>query len=195
MDRKNVKKSVESLRVRGGRLIIKEFPRGTCSMGDLNSYIDSLEVAEDFVPDVLINDYPDIMRLTGNKEYRNAINEVYEAHSAMSAQRNCLVIGFSQVKASAYNKAVVRMGDFAEDKRKAAHCDMAFAICQTEAEERQGRVRFVCVLDGRQHMERCQAGLVQDYSIGQFCKQAYAMEEVELEGGENDAEEGRNRTA
>jgi hypothetical protein len=89
------------------------------------------------------------------------------------------------VKAKAYDKAKIRMSDFAEDKRKAAHCDLAFAICQTEEEKEKGVVRLVWVLDrhiGDKHGR--QAGMVQDLSTGQFCKKAYPL--AKIEAGEED---------
>ena len=71
------------------------------------------------------------------------------------------------------------MGDFAEAKSKAAHIDMAFAICQTVEEKRVGKIRLVWVVDRHFSMEWKQAGLVQDYHIGQFCKRAYEMKDIE----------------
>jgi hypothetical protein len=162
----------------GGDLIIKEFSRGSCSMRALENYIDSLEITEGFIPDIIINDYPDIMKLPGG-EYRHGIDKIYQDHASLASERDCLVVAFSQVKASAYHKKNITMSDFAEDKRKAAHCDLAFALCQTTEEEERGRVRFVWVVDRHFQCERTVAGLLQDYSIGQFCKRAYYVDEID----------------
>ena len=177
--RSEVRIGVEAATQFGGSLVIKEYQRGFCTINRFEAFLDNLEVAKGWKPDIIINDYPDIMSLPPNKEYRHAINEVYEWHSRMAGERNCLVLGFSQVKASAYKKAKITMADFAEDKRKAAHIDLAFALCQTEEEKKEGVMRLVWAVDRHYNSEGMQAVLVQDLSIGQFCKGAYPLPELE----------------
>jgi hypothetical protein len=150
----------------------------------MEALLDNLAINHNFIPDVVINDYPDTMRLPKG-DYRHGINFVYEAHARIGQERDCLVIGFSQVKSKAYEKAFITMADFAEDKRKAAHCDMAFAICQTPAEETENRVRLVWVVDRHYGVSKSVAVLVQDLSLGQFCKKAYYIDDLE-EGEEDD---------
>jgi len=176
--RSEVKEGIEAAQQFGGSLIIKEYSRGFCTIRRFESYLDNLEVAKGWKPDIIINDYPDIMSLP-NKEYRHAINDLYEWHSRLAGERNCLVIGFSQVKASAYKKAVITMADFAEDKRKAAHIDLAFALCQTEEEKKEGKMRLVWAVDRHFDSEGWQAVMVQDFSIGQFCKVAYSLPKLD----------------
>lgn len=186
-NRGKVKTALSATEAWGGKLIIKEFPRGSCSMARLNSYLNGLEVTTGFVPDVIINDYPDIMELPKELEYRHRIDKIYQDHARLGHERNCLVVGFSQVPQRAYDKKYITMSDFAEAKSKAAHCDLALAICKTKEEEKQGKVRLICVVDRFFSMEKKQAGLIQDYHIGQFCKKAYSMGELkEEEGEEND---------
>jgi len=178
---------IKAARERGGDLIIKEYPRNSCTMSNLELLIDRLEQVKSWVPDVIINDYPDIMKLQSG-EYRHAIDNIYQQHSKMSSERNCHVMVFSQVSKKAYNKKRITMADFAEDKRKAAHCDLAFAICQTEDEREQGQIRLVCVLSRNlDTLIGKQVGMVQDLSIGQFCKEAYVLKK--LDPGEESEEE------
>jgi hypothetical protein len=185
--REKLKMIMEGLRNMGGDLIIKSWPRGTLSIPALDNYLDRLETYEGFRPDVIINDYPDIMAMPKGMEYRHQLDFVHQAHARISHERKCLVIGMSQVKAKSYNKKYITMADFAEDKRKAAHVDFAFALCQTADEEERGELRIVTVVDRHYGLARSAAKLVQDLRIGQFCKQAY--HEADLAEGEekNDA--------
>jgi hypothetical protein len=192
-DYDKVRRGVRAAKQFGGRLIIKDFPRGSCTVPQFESYLDSLEINEGFVPDVIINDYPDIMKLPSG-EYRHGINYVYEAHARIADERNLLMIGFSQVSTKAYGKKYITMAHFAEDKRKAAHCDGAFAICQSPEEEKQGKVRFVWVVDRHFGMEGYVAGIVQDYRIGQFCKQSYDFGRL-AEGMEEEEERGPEKSS
>src|SRR5690606_13634892 len=63
----------------GGRIIIKKYPMGTCSMSELNRYLNYLERYENFIPDLIINDYADLMEEVVSQEAspRQGINQVY----------------------------------------------------------------------------------------------------------------------
>jgi hypothetical protein len=185
-DRGKVTNALRGAMEHGGDLIIKEYPRGSCSIAQLESYLDTLETIDGFVPDIIINDYPDIMKLPPG-DYRHAVNSIYEDHARIAAERNCLMIGVSQVKAKAYGKAKITLADFAEDKRKAGGCDAAFAICQTPREKKKNIVRLVWVLDRFFGCEGMQVGLLQDLHLGQFCKESYMMKDLEV--GEEDDDE------
>lgn len=47
-----------------GRLIIKRYPSDTVTANDIATFIKRLEMVKDFVPDIIIIDYADIMRST-----------------------------------------------------------------------------------------------------------------------------------
>lgn len=192
-DKDRVQRGADAMSRWGGRLYIKAWPRGVCSVEGMDVFIDKLELLEGFVPDVIINDYPDIMGMPKGMEYRHQLDYVHQYHARISHERNCLVIGFSQVKTKAFHKKYITLADFAEDKRKAAHVDLAFALCQTAEEEDSEQMRFVTVVDRHYGLARAQAVLVQDRRIGQFCKHAFHLQDVET--GDESADESPEESA
>ena len=78
----------------GDNLRFKIYPSNTASMSDILDDMDTLEINEGFIPDVLITDYADLMRpdfdLIGDEE-RSAINNVCRGHKKVQQLRTCLV--------------------------------------------------------------------------------------------------------
>ena len=130
----------------GGRLIIKKYPMGTCTMRDVDAYLTHLEKFEGIVPDVLINDYADIMAHTDTRmSYRDQINATYIWHKRLADERGMLVVTASQATRAAIERPRFSMKDFAEDIRKVANCDLALGICQTPLEDEEEIGRAIVV--------------------------------------------------
>lgn len=167
-DTKEVQRVRKRVRRFGGRLIVKKYPMGTCTMAEIRRYIDYLEDFEDFRPDVVINDYADIMKGGKNEELRNQINALYIAHKGLADEKDILVVTASQAKREAIRRAVITMKDFAEDIRKAANVDLALAICQTEPQMLQQQALLYIVANRSGPQERfCRIGM--QLEAGQFC--------------------------
>ena len=164
-----VNKVRDVMRRMGGRFIIKKYPINTCSMMELNRYLDYLEQFYDFVPDVVINDYADIMEYSSlHDEKRHGLNEVYLGHKTIADERNILVITASQVTVEAIKKRRVSMADFSEDKRKAGNVDLALGISQTEKMEEAGMMT-VNVVANRSGIMNVGCTVLYNLKIGQFC--------------------------
>lgn len=172
-----VRAGVGAVKGFGGQLRIKWWPMKVCTMRMFNSFLDHLAVNENFVPDVIINDYAEIMDMKGT-DIRDKTNTIHEEHRTMCGERKALVVNFSQVTQKAYNKEVITLGDFAEDKRKAAHCDFAYALCRTKKEQEKGMGRFVLFVDRHFGYEGFVIQIIQDYALGQFCKSARVMPKI-----------------
>jgi len=178
-DIKVIKHGVSVMSGFGGKLRVKWWPMNACTIGMMDAYLDHLAVNEGFYPDVIINDYAEIMKLSSQE--RSGVNLIYEDHKRMAGERKAVVMTFSQVNKKAYTKKWITMGDFAEDKRKAAHCDLAFALCITPEEERQKLARMVMFVDRHFGLRGYCAEMIQDYAIGQFCKSARKVKRIEEE--------------
>lgn len=130
----------------GGRLIIKKYPMGSASMIEVDRYLRYLEQFEGVVPDVLINDYADIMApIDSRKDGRDQINDSYIYHKRIADERNILVVTGSQATRDSLNKKKFSMKDFAEDIRKVANSDLSIGICQTDDQEELGISQAVVV--------------------------------------------------
>ena len=129
----------------GDNLRFKIYPSNTASMSDILDDMDTLEINEGFIPDVLITDYADLMRpdfdLIGDEE-RSAINNVWRAHKKVAQLRNCLVCTVTQSGRKTIDAKNVRAKDAADEIRKMAHVNIMAALSQTEEEKKEGLMRF-----------------------------------------------------
>lgn len=151
----------------GGKLRIRKFPAGSCTMEDMLGYIHYLEKFKGFHPDVIINDYVEKMNLGTKDELRHRINDVYLAHKRLADELNVLVITASQVIRSAIRSSKIRKEHFAEDIQKAGNVDLALAVCQSEEEIslERGKIYVVANRTGAEDVW-CQIGM--NINIGQF---------------------------
>lgn len=128
---------------RKGRLIVKEFAPRTLTPTSLKAFILKLKIAKGFVPDVLIIDYPDLMKAEQHYgERRTELEMLYEDCRAIGVELDCAVWGASQTNRGALAKKVVTIADLAESFGKAATADFMIALSQTKKEKRMGQVRY-----------------------------------------------------
>lgn len=126
-----------------GKLKIKAWPTRTATISMIKSYLTKLRIAEGFIPDLIILDYPDIMRPERTYgEKRHELELLYEDCRALGQEFNCAVWGASQTNRGALAKKVVTIADLAESFGKSAVADFMIAISQTKEEKRNGEVRY-----------------------------------------------------
>ena len=145
--KENQSKVSESLKrlskMNRGELVVKEYPTRTCTVNTIRSLLTKLRTASDFTPDLLILDYPDIMKPTRDYgEKRHELELLYEEIRAMAQEFNLAVWGASQTNRAALAKKVVTIADLAESFGKAAVADFMIALSQTKEEKRNNEVRY-----------------------------------------------------
>lgn len=135
-----------------GDLRIKQYPTRYATIHDIDNYLDRLE-AIGWHTDVLIVDYPDIMRHENVGEYRHNISHTSEQLRRMAVERNILIWGASQANRSALNKELVDLDNIAEDYGKVQIADVVLAVSQTKVEYEAGMLRVfgAKVRDGKKH--------------------------------------------
>jgi hypothetical protein len=150
-------------------MIIKDFPMGQLSMSDLYAYLDSLEVFLDFKPDILVVDYPDLMKLPKAESNRLAIGSIYESLKGLARERNIAIIAPCQVnRAGNDTNQLITRKFIGEDFSKIQKCDMHITYNQTDEEHAQGIARLY--VDKNRNGESGDLILIsQNYAIGQFC--------------------------
>ena len=135
----------------GGELIIKKYPMGTCTIGEIERYLDYLETFEHFIPDILIDDYVEKSKLPlgESEQHRNRINQAYMDRKRIADERNITVITASQITGAALEKKDVgQQQAAAEDVRKLGNIDIGLTFSQTRKQKDQNRMQ-VRVLVGR----------------------------------------------
>lgn len=166
-DKRAVERGRVAVRHFGGELIIRKYPMGQCTTHEIDRYLNYLETFENFVPDIVIIDYIDIMNL-GDGETRDKLNRGYIWAKGLADERNIHVATASQANREAIRKARASMKDFAEDIRKAGNVDVAFAICRTELEVQHNLGHFLVIANRSGPMD-VMCTFSPCPTIGQFC--------------------------
>ncbi len=147
-------------------IIIKEFPSSHLTVLQLRAYLDNLEASEKFVPDLLIVDYPDLLRLDKDN-YRLALDEAFKELRGLAVSRNIALAAVSQSHRSAAKAKQVGVENVAEAYSKIAHSDVVITYTQTAAENKLGLARLY-VAAGRNDKDKFSLVISQSYNTGQF---------------------------
>jgi len=147
-------------------IIVKQFPSGGLTVPQLKAYLDNLEVAEKFVPDLLIIDYPDLMRLDKDN-YRLALDEVFKDIRGIAVSRNIAIAAVSQSHRGAAKAKQVGADNVAEAYSKIAHSDIVVTLSSTTHEQKLGLARLF-VAKGRNDADKTTIVISQQYGIGGF---------------------------
>ncbi len=130
----------------GGCLHIKKYPMKTCSVDQMDNYIDYVEQYHDFIPDVIITDYLTIMNISEySKETRHQIDGGYTNLKRIADERQVILFTASQVTTGALSKESIHMEDLAEDKRIAGNVDLLEAVSGTLEQDKAGISRKTLV--------------------------------------------------
>ena len=169
LDPAAVRRARRAMRSLAGQLRLKKYPMGQCTPGEVERWLNYLEAYEGFEPDVLINDYVDIMDLGGyDSETRHRINQGYIWSKGLADERDILVVTGSQIRREACDRRHVRQKDVAEDIRKVANVDLMLAIGRSKQDIDWG-VAGLSVLANRSGRQDCYCLFAPGFEIGQFC--------------------------
>lgn len=171
--------------------IVKSFPQRSLSAEGLKAYMDGLEQIHGFVPDVLIIDYPDIMKLSPNN-LRLETSALYSDLRGIAQERNCALVVASQTNRDSDNNKTKTDSDAAEDISKVNHSDTVITYNQTKSESKLGLARLY-VAAGRHDRDKFSVLISQSYDLGQFCLDSVEMPDdywsIVDEESEEDGEE------
>lgn len=155
-----------------GELLIKEFPTGTLSTEHLMLYLDSLKRERGFVPDLIILDYADLMKLDA-QSLRIDTGRLYKELRGISGLGYALVSA-SQGNRESANAKVVTSTNVAEDWSKIGTVDIVLTYSQTTEEHRLGLAR-IYTAKARTAQDRFMTLISQNYRIGAFAVDSTPM--------------------
>lgn len=118
--------------LRSGKSKLLNLPADSITVDDLEAYLDNLEHYDNFIPDVLIVDYADLLSSKKN-EYRHKLDEIWKGLRSLALDRNIAVVSASQSNRFSANKDVEE-SDTAEDIRKVAHVTKMIGINQNRVD-------------------------------------------------------------
>lgn len=178
MDEVKSKQDWYKKQLRGGELRVESFIQGSSTLSDCIARLDNLEYYENFVPDVIIWDYPDIMAPEIKGDERTQIDDIWKKIRGLGQARNCLNVAGSQVSANAWGKDI-KGNDAAENKRKAAHITKMFALNQTDREREEGIIRIQSLFEREGKRFTQQIIVLQCLEIGRFYVDSKMIKDVD----------------
>lgn len=155
------------------RILVKQFPTGLLTIDGLRAYLEMLEQQENFLPDLMIVDYADLMKM----DYSNIRVEtggIYRDLRGIAVERNLAVATASQSNRSGEDARLLTMKHFAEDYSKAGTSDNILTYNQTTEEKELGLARLFS-LKARDERSGHTVLITQAYSSGQFALDALRL--------------------
>jgi len=125
-----------------GKLIIKYFPTKSASVQTLGAHLKQLELSG-VKPDVVLVDYADILKLTGNfREKRHAIGNTYEDLRGLAGELEVPIWTASQANRSALEEDVIGADKVAEDYSKVMTSDFVMSMSRKVEDKIANTGRF-----------------------------------------------------
>lgn len=119
------------------------FPSKSITVDQIDIELDRLEQAENFIADVVILDYGDLMRAKkGAGVKRFDLDEIWEDYRSLQQRRKILFVTASQTNRSSVDSRFVRGTDVAEDYSKIAKLDLGLGLCQTDIMKDAGMINI-----------------------------------------------------
>jgi hypothetical protein len=113
------------------RFKVSTHPNNTLSLTQIRAKLDIWEKEDEFVPDVIIIDYADLLATDKRMEFRHQQNEIWKGLRRLSQEKGQpLVVTATQADAASYEKGRLRLSNFSEDKRKYGHVTAFFGLNQ-----------------------------------------------------------------
>lgn len=158
------------------RFKLSTHPNRTLTTTEMDAVIDNWEREEGFVPDLIIVDYADIMAPEIRADFRHQENDKWMRLRAMSQRRHCLLVTVTQTDADSYDKYLLSLKNYSEDKRKFAHVTAMYGLNQDKDDREKEigilRINEVVVREDDFSKQR-QAHVLQNLRRGQPCLSSY----------------------
>lgn len=173
---KNKQKNFRRL-FRGGDIRIWAVPAYSLTVESLDIELDRLDQQENFIPDVVIVDYADIMSPSDKSDYRNQLDGIWKRLRGLAQKRKCAVFTASQSGRASIDKNADSK-DIAEDIRKLAHITSMIALNQTQEEKKNGVLRLKQLALREGEAEFREAVCTQCLAIGRIVTDSHFDNEV-----------------
>ena len=141
-----------------GKLVIKEFPTGTCSANKIRALLRELELKKKFKPDIIINDYitinrADTMTFSGNTG--NYFERVAEEMRAVAMDEDIVFWTAAQFNSDGIKNNDPELTDIGSSLGIGKVADLAWAVMRTEILDELGQISFK-QMKTRYHKKRYQ---------------------------------------
>lgn len=129
-------------------------PAETLHPQKIKQLLDTWKKEEDFSPKVIILDYMGLLSSDYDclqYSFRDQQNKIWMRVRGIAQKYNCLIVSADQADSDSYERDLITMRNFSEDKRKLSHVSAMFGLNQTANEKQIGlmRINDVVIREGR----------------------------------------------
>jgi replicative DNA helicase len=122
-----------------GRLIVKDYPTNTATVGTLKAHIEKLKITKSFTPHLVIIDYADIMRSSRQMDsLRHELKLVYEELRGLAMELCIPIWTASQTNRDSSNTEIVGLDKISESFGKAMVCDFIMSMSRDPVQKANG---------------------------------------------------------
>jgi len=115
---------------------------GSLSVKGIREVLDSWRLVDNYVPDIVIIDYADLLVPSTKMEFRHQQNQIWKDLRGLNQELDCLLITATQADAASYEVDTLGLGNFSEDKRKYGHVTAMYGLNQ----DKHGREKAIGLL-------------------------------------------------
>lgn len=124
-------------------LVIKEFPTKGATINTLRAHLSKLKEQRNFVPDLIIVDYGDIMKATRSYDKRyDEQGAIFQELRGLAQEMNVAMLSATQTNRGSMSKEIATMEDLGDSFDKARIMDALFMILQKPDEKEDGMFRM-----------------------------------------------------
>ena len=149
----------------GSRLVIKEFPTGTANVNTIRALLVQLKNYEEFVPDVIIVDYLELLRpVRENQHEYQAQQRIAEELRGLAMEAKILMWTATQTNRQGRSVKIITDAELGDSYGKIRTADFAISLNQSEEEFDNGSMRAY-VVKSRNGRPRFVVPMTIDYNI------------------------------
>jgi replicative DNA helicase len=149
------------------KLLIKEFPSGSLTVSGLKAYLDNLESYYNYIPDLILLDYLDLMDMSADK-LRIDLGRTGVELRGLAIERNIAIVSAAQANRTGEDRLLLTRKNLGEDYSKVKTGDVLLTYNKTFWEEKRGLAR-IYIDKGRNNRDGDVILLSQNFTLGQFC--------------------------
>lgn len=144
-----IRESAEEIHQRGGELIIKGFESGFASINTIIAHIKTLQINDNFVPDIIFIDYGDLLKPTENfSEKRHSLDSIYVAIRGLAFQLKVPIWNAAQTNRSGMEQEHVSLSSIGESLGNARAADVVIGVGRT-SDDKINNVATLGILKNR----------------------------------------------
>jgi replicative DNA helicase len=125
-----------------GKIVIKEYAPKRASLDTIESHLQQLEHQNEFIPDLIIIDYIDLLRTKSRKDRKEEIDDVYTEVKGLAKEKNIPIISPSQANRTGADKEILQAENAAGSYDKIMIGDIIISLARGRKDKVNGTGRW-----------------------------------------------------